>query len=52
MQKGDFALTDQEQSLAINASTDAVLFAIEAPDPLLIRPMWRLDIKSDRGRAG
>jgi len=33
MQKGDFALTEQEQSLAINASTDAVLFAIEAPDP-------------------
>ena len=33
MQKGDFALTEQEQSLAINASSDAVLFAIEAPDP-------------------
>ena len=33
MQKGDFALVDQEQNLTINATTDAILFAIEVPDP-------------------
>ena len=33
MQQGDFALAEQEQNMAINASTDAILFAIEAPDP-------------------
>lgn len=33
MQKGDFALIEQEQNLTINASTDAVLFAIEVLDP-------------------
>ena len=34
MHKGDFALAEGEQHLAVNASTDAVLFAIEGPDPV------------------
>jgi hypothetical protein len=33
MQKGDFALIEKEQSLVFNASTEAILFAIEAPAP-------------------
>ena len=33
MQKGDFALIEKEQSLVFNASTEAILFAIKAPDP-------------------